>query len=35
MNIKKKTYKKQIDMVKRINYLIEEGNSEYLGIIDN
>ena len=30
----KKTYKKQIDMVKRIDYLINEGNSEYLGIID-
>ena len=30
----KKTYKEQIEMVKRIHYLIEEGNSEYLGIID-
>ena len=30
----KKTYKEQIEMVKRIDYLIEEGNSEYLGIID-
>ena len=30
----KKSYKKLIDMVKRIDYLIEEGNSEYLGIID-
>ena len=34
MNILKKTYKEQIEMVKRIDYLIEEGNSEYLGIID-
>ena len=30
----KKTYKEQIDMIRRIDYLIEEGNSEYLGIID-
>ena len=30
----KKTYKGQIEMVKRINCLINEGNSEYLGIID-
>ena len=30
----KKIYKGQIEMVKRINYLINEGNSEYLGIID-
>ena len=30
----KKDYKKLIDMVKKIDYLIEEGNSEYLGIID-
>ena len=30
----KKTYKEQIDMIKRIDYLINEGNSEYLGIID-
>ena len=31
----KKTYKEQIKMVKRIHYLIEEGNSEYLGIIED
>ena len=30
----KKTYKKQIDMIKRIVYLIKKGNSEYLGIVD-
>ena len=30
----KKKYREQIEMVKRINYLINEGNSEYLGIID-
>ena len=31
----KKTFKKQIDMIKKINYLIEKGNSKYLGIIDS
>ena len=31
----KKNFKKIIDMLKNINYLIEEGNSEYLGIIDD
>ena len=30
----KRNYKKLIDMIRKINYLIEEGNSEYLGIID-
>ena len=30
----KETYKEQIDMIKRIDYIINEGNSEYLGIID-
>ena len=33
-NYLKRNYKKIIDMLKNINYLIEEGNSEYLGIID-
>ena len=31
----KRKFKKIIDMLKNINYLIEEGNSEYLGIIDD
>ena len=31
----KRNFKKIIDMIKNINYLIEEGNSEYLGIIDD
>ena len=31
----KKTFKEQIDMIKRIDYLIEKGNSEYLGIKEN
>ena len=31
----KRNFKKIIDMLKNINYLIEEGNSEYLGIIDD
>ena len=31
----KRKFKKIIDMLKNTNYLIEEGNSEYLGIIDN
>ena len=30
----KKTFKIIIEMIKRINYLIEKGNSEYLGILD-
>ena len=30
----KRNFKKIIDMLKNINYLIEEGNSEYLGIIE-
>ena len=30
----KETYKEQIDVIKRIDYIINEGNSEYLGIID-
>ena len=34
-NYLKRNYKKIIDMLKNTNYLIEEGNSEYLGIIDN
>ena len=29
----KKRYKKQIDMVKKLNYRINEGNDDYLGII--
>ena len=29
----KKRYKKQIDMVKKLDYRINEGNDEYLGII--
>ena len=33
-NYLKRNYKKIIDMLKNINYLINEGNSEYLGIID-
>ena len=33
-NYLKRNYKKIIDMLKNINYLIEEGNSEYLGIIE-
>ena len=31
----KRNFKKIIDMLKNIYYLIEEGNSEYLGIIDD
>ena len=31
----KKKFKVILDMIKNINYLIEEGNSEYLGIIDD
>ena len=31
----KKYYKVIIDMIRNINYLIEEGNSEYLGIIND
>ena len=31
----KKYYKEIIDMIRNINYLIEEGNNEYLGIIDD
>ena len=31
----KRKFKKIIDMLKNINYLIEEGNNEYLGIIDD
>ena len=31
----KRNFKKIIDMLKNINYLIEEGNNEYLGIIDD
>ena len=31
----KRNFKIIIDMLKNINYLIEEGNSEYLGIIDD
>ena len=31
----KRNFKKIIDLLKNINYLIEEGNSEYLGIIDD
>ena len=34
-NYLKRNYKKIIDMLKNTNYLIEEGNSEYLGIIDD
>ena len=34
-NYLKRNFKKIIDMLKNINYLIEEGNSEYLGIIDD
>ena len=30
----KKTFKIIIEMIKKINYLIEKGNSEYLGILD-
>ena len=31
----RKFFKKIIDMVKNINYLINEGNSDYLGIIED
>ena len=31
----KRKFKKIIDMIKNINYLINEGNNDYLGIIDN
>ena len=31
----KRNFKKIIDLLKNINYLINEGNSEYLGIIDD
>ena len=31
----KRNFKKIIDMIRNINYLIEEGNNEYLGIIDD
>ena len=31
----KKSYKVIIDMIRNINYLIEEGNNDYLGIIDD
>ena len=34
-NYIKRKFKKIIDMIKNINYLIEEGNNEYLGIIDD
>ena len=34
-NYLKRKFKKIIDILKNINYLIEEGNSEYLGIIDD
>ena len=34
-NYIKRKYKDIIDMIKNINYLIEEGNNEYLGIIDD
>jgi len=34
-NYIKRNFKKIIDMLKNINYLIEEGNNEYLGIIDD
>ena len=29
----KKTYKKQLEMIRKIYYLINEGNDDYLGII--
>ena len=31
----KKRYKKQIDMVKKLHYRVNEGNDDYLGIIRN
>ena len=34
-NYIKRNFKKIIDMLKNINYLIEEGNNEYLRIIDD
>ena len=34
-NYIKRKFKKIIDMIRNINYLIEEGNNEYLGIIDD
>ena len=34
-NYIKRKYKDIIDMIRNINYLIEEGNNEYLGIIDD
>ena len=34
-NYIKRKFKKIIDILKNINYLIEEGNNEYLGIIDD